>query len=124
MKTRGAHHVSLDVRDIERSRAFYGGLLGLEEIARPDLGFPGAWYRAGSVELHLLQVPEGIDVGGPPAKATPLAQHLAFEIDDCASVRSELEAAGYEVIGHAKASRQLWVGDPDGNVIEFIRPER
>lgn len=122
MLTKGAHHVSLDVRDVATSRAFYGDLLGLPEIERPDIGLPGAWYQAGAVQLHLIQVPDGVDVGGPPARPTPLANHLAFEIEDCAAVREELEAAGYTVLAPPGAPRQLWVADPDGNVIEFIRP--
>jgi len=124
MKTRGAHHVSLDVRDVEVSRAFYGELLGLPEIDRPDIGLPGAWYQAGPVELHLIQVPEGVDVGARPARPTPIASHLAFAVDDCDAVRAELEAAGLGVVTPSGAPDQLWVADPDGHVIEFIRARR
>lgn len=124
MLTKGAHHVSLDVRDIEVSRRFYGDLLGLPEIERPDIGLPGAWYQAGAVELHLIQVPEGVDVGHAPPTATPLANHLAFAIDDCDAVARELEQAGLAVVRPSGAPSQLWVADPDGNVIEFIRPGR
>src|SRR5438105_4496935 len=38
-------HSGVTVRDLERSRRFYGDLLGLKEVDRPDLGFPGAWYE-------------------------------------------------------------------------------
>jgi catechol 2,3-dioxygenase-like lactoylglutathione lyase family enzyme len=124
MITKGAHHVSLDVRDVAVSRAFYGELLGLPEIERPEIGLPGAWYQAGAVQLHLIQVPEGVDVGRPAPQATPLANHLAFEIDDPAAAQAELEAAGYAVISFAARSGQLFVADPDGNMIEFIRPPR
>lgn len=124
MLTMGAHHVSLDVRDVEVSRVFYGGLLGLPEIARPDIGLPGAWYQAGAVQLHLIQVPEGVDVGRAAEKPTPLANHLAFEIDDCQAVQAELEGAGYAVISLGPEAGQLFVADPDGNMIEFIRPPR
>ena len=122
--TRGAHHVSLDVRDVAVSRAFYGELLGLPEIERPEIGLPGAWYQAGAVQLHLIQVPEGVDVGRPAAQPTPLANHLAFEIDDLEAVEAALRAAGCGVISLAKRSGQLFVADPDGNMIEFIRPPR
>lgn len=121
MLTKGAHHVSLDVSDVEISKAFYGELLGLPEIERPDIGLPGVWYQAGPVQLHLIQVPAGADVGRPASTPTPLANHVAFEIEDCDTVRLELERAGYEVIALAK-SRQLFVADPDGNMVEFIQP--
>ena len=61
MLTQAAHHYSLDVSDIEVSRRFYGDLLGLSEIDRPDFGIPGAWYQAGPVQLHLIQTPDGVD---------------------------------------------------------------
>ena len=63
MITKGAHHFSIDVADVTVSRSFYGELLGLSEIERPDFGLPGVWYQAGPVQLHLIQVPEGVEVG-------------------------------------------------------------
>src|SRR5579885_1873325 len=52
------HHVSLNVRDLERSRAFYREILGLREIPRPPFSFPGAWFAAGdSQQLHLIVYP-------------------------------------------------------------------
>jgi glyoxylase I family protein len=62
MITKGAHHVSLCVRELEPSREFYGGLLGLPEIERPDFGVPGIWYQAGAIQLHLICAPEGVDI--------------------------------------------------------------
>jgi catechol 2,3-dioxygenase-like lactoylglutathione lyase family enzyme len=42
-------HVSVTVTDVEKARWFYGQVLGLSELPRPDFGFPGIWYRlAGS----------------------------------------------------------------------------
>jgi catechol 2,3-dioxygenase-like lactoylglutathione lyase family enzyme len=48
------HHVSLPVTDLGRSRRFYREVLGLEEIARAPLPVPGAWFRLGDCELHLV----------------------------------------------------------------------
>ena len=36
------HHFSFIVRNLEKSRHFYGDILGLKEIERPDFPFPGA----------------------------------------------------------------------------------
>ncbi len=41
----------------DEARRFYGELLGLEEIERPDFGFPGAWYQAGPIQVHLIVPP-------------------------------------------------------------------
>jgi len=122
MKVIGAHHYSLDTEDVERARGFYGDLLGLDEIERPDFGFPGAWYQAGPVQLHLIQIPPGVDVGTVAPQLTPLANHIAFEIDDYEAVKAELEAAGCELIGLGGEVGQLFVRDPDGNLVELIQP--
>ncbi len=41
-------HTGLIISDLEKSRAFYEGLLGLKpNPKRPDFGFPGVWYDIG-----------------------------------------------------------------------------
>jgi len=76
------HHLSFAVSDLGRSRRFYAGVLGLETIERPDLGLPGIWYGAGNAEIHLIQTPDGADVGTRPGSITPLANHNAFAVSD------------------------------------------
>jgi catechol 2,3-dioxygenase-like lactoylglutathione lyase family enzyme len=122
MKIVRSHHVSFSVRELARSRHFYGTLLGLEEIARPQMGLDGAWYRAGDGELHLIARPPGAAVGEPPPRVTPLANHTALQIDDYDAAVAELRGAGLEVVEAGRANGQLWVADPDGNVIELIAP--
>ena len=108
------------MQDLERSRQFYGDLLGLEQIERPDLGFPGVWYRAGECEVHLIVAFEGADLGRTPNQLNPLAPHTAFAIDDYQSVVERLKAADVEVLETGPEMGQMWVRDPDGNIIEFI----
>jgi len=120
--TKGAHHFSICVADIDRAREFYGAVLGLPEAERPDFGFPGAWYDAGPVQLHLIVPPDGVDVGTRAEKLTPIAGHIAFEIESYEAARTALEAAGHEVLGLGAQVGQLFVRDPDGNVVELIQP--
>ena len=55
METEDLNHIALHVSNLEESNKFYGELLGLEKIKRPDFDFPGEWYRLGSTqELHLI----------------------------------------------------------------------
>ena len=119
MLARNLHHVALPVRSFERSRKFYEDLLGLERAERPDLGLPGAWYDLGGAQLHIIQTPEGADVGSQAGSLTPLATHVALAIDDYATTLSLLKERGIEVLETSPALGQMWIRDPDGNVIEL-----
>jgi glyoxylase I family protein len=122
-----AHHTSFPVRDVERSRAFYGGVLGLVEKPRPPqlaAMFPGAWYQAGACEVHLIQYPESMDVGMPPPALNPMARHAAFAIADYEAVLAELKARGITVLETNAEIGQMWVRDPDGHIIELIVDRR
>jgi glyoxylase I family protein len=123
MIARRLHHASFPVSDLERALAFYEGVLGLEPIERPDLGFPGAWFRAGGCEVHLIVPFEGMDVGKPPVGLNPMAVHTAFTIADYSSVVARLKEAGLEVLELGEDAGQMWVCDPDGNTIELIAAE-
>ena len=116
----GVHHLSFAVSDLEQSRRFYEDILGLESIERPDMGLPGAWYGAGNAEIHLIQTPAGADVGTRPASLTPLANHNAFAVEDYQKTVDHFKRAQLDVLETNAELGQLWVSDPDGNVLEFI----
>jgi len=120
MIARGVHHVSFAVSDLARARQFYEGVLELESIPRPDLGLPGIWYRAGTSEVHLIATPPGANVGTAPERLTPLANHSAFAIDDYTGTLARLKGRGVEVLETNAQRGQLWIRDPDGNVLELI----
>jgi catechol 2,3-dioxygenase-like lactoylglutathione lyase family enzyme len=122
VKVLRGHHVSFAVSDVARARRFYGELLGFEEIARPDFGFPGAWYQVGEIQVHLIQPPPGTDVGARPRSISPVAGHAAFQIDDYTAAETDLRARQVPFVGLGPAVGQLFVQDPDGNVIELIVP--
>jgi glyoxylase I family protein len=120
MIAQGMSHVSFPVRDLARSLAFYCDVLGFAPIPRPDLGVPGAWLRAGDAEVHLIA-----GVGLPPADVpapvlSPAAHHVAFRIADYQAAADRLRRHELEVIETGPAGGQMWVQDPDGNVIELI----
>jgi glyoxylase I family protein len=122
MQVARVHHVSFSVRDLGRSREFYEGVLGLRTIPRPDFGLAGVWYGVGGGEIHLIQAPAGAELGQSPEKLTPLANHCAFAIDDYDATLAALKQRGVTVLETRSDVGQLWVQDPDGNVIELIRP--
>lgn len=116
------HHSSFPVRDLERARRFYEGVLGLARIPRPDLGVPGVWYGVAGGEVHLIEVPAGADVGQPPGYTNPAGRHTAFAVADYEKALARLRAAGLEVLETSAEQGQMWVRDPDGHVIELIVP--
>jgi len=115
-----AHHMSFPVHDLERSRAFYEGVLNLRQIERSNFGFPGAWYQAGPCQIHLIEAPEGAPVGAPPPTLNPMARHAAFEVSDYAATLTHLQSHGVTVLDTSPEQGQMWVRDPDGHVLEFI----
>jgi catechol 2,3-dioxygenase-like lactoylglutathione lyase family enzyme len=112
------HHVQLAMPagQEDRARGFYGGVLGLGEVAKPASlrGRGGCWFEAGGVRVHL-----GVEDGfAPAAKA-----HPAFLVDLDAMVR-RLSAAGIEARADTDypGFRRIYVSDPFGNRIEFLEP--
>lgn len=121
MIAKAVHHVSFPVHDLAAARRFYGGILGLEEIERPDMGrVQGVWYQAGAAQVHLIVPLQGADVGRPPGKAQPLGNHTAFAVDDYAGTLEALKRHGLDVLETRPEIGQMWVQDPSGNVIELI----
>lgn len=105
------HHASIRVADLTRSIAFYEGLLGLRPISRPEFGIPGRWYGIGGGQLHLIQ-------GEAPGTALdPSGPHFAIAVTDLDAARRELATAGVETLD--PGGSQLWLRDPDGNVVEL-----
>ena len=62
-------------------------------------------------QVHLIQQPstfDGID---------PTAPHLALEVEDLDAVKRVLDERGVPYLALGEA--QLWIRDPDGNVVEL-----
>jgi catechol 2,3-dioxygenase-like lactoylglutathione lyase family enzyme len=116
------HHVSLAVKDLARSREFFGNVVGLSEIPRPAFSFSGAWFAVGDRQLHL------IEEAGPDTRETSgrmtRSDHMALEVLDIDAVRKTLDQAGipYQAGGNeALGFSQVFCSDPDGHTIEFVR---
>jgi glyoxylase I family protein len=118
VRIEGIHHSSVVVTDLERARAFYRDVLGLEEVpAPPTFHFRVVWLQIGDQQIHLLHAPQP-DVPG--------ARHVALYVDDPVEARRRLAAAGFpveETVPIPGADR-FFTRDPDGNRIELIHWER
>lgn len=116
----GIHHASILVADLERSLAFYCGVLGLAvDAQRPDLGYPGAWLNLGHNQIHLIRLPSPDPGTGRPLRVGH-DRHVALKTVDIDQVQSALQAAGITYARSSSGRRALFCRDPDGNGLEFV----
>ncbi len=113
------HHASFIVADTAASLAFYSGVLGLQQMDRPDLGFPGAWLRLGDQQLHLLELTNIDPTTGRPAHGGR-DRHVALSTAALDPVREALEEAGIAYTVSISGRRALFCRDPDGNAVEIL----
>ena len=99
----------------ERTRAFYGDLLGLEEIPTPSSlkHLRVIWFKlTEDSELHVFRE--------EPVRDRSI-RHFALIVDDVEAMREKLRAAGFapwdaETI---PGRPRFFCRDPNGNIIEF-----
>jgi glyoxylase I family protein len=116
------HHASLIVSNTQRSLLFYSGVLGMQQIERPDLGFPGAWLKVGEQQLHLLELDNPDPTTGRPLHGGR-DRHVAMTVSSIAAVRDELDKHGIKYTMSISGRKALFCRDPDGNAIEIIERE-
>jgi catechol 2,3-dioxygenase-like lactoylglutathione lyase family enzyme len=104
------HHLALRVADVERSRAFYSGFLGLPELRRfeeePE-GLRSVWLAAGKTVVMLEKRLKGL---GPDAGSGHV---LALAVDNLREWEERLGAAGIAV--EERTAYTLYLRDPDGH---------
>ena len=137
-------HTGITVNDLERSVAFWTGVLGFElerrgritgEFAAEVTGVGGAdistavvaapGHRIELLQYHAPEHPAATRTG----PEVPGAMHLAFRVDDLDEVLAALDRAGWAPDGSAATmadgpragTRFVYLRDPDGTTLEFIQ---
>ncbi|HXM57422.1 MAG TPA: VOC family protein [Candidatus Dormibacteraeota bacterium] len=115
-------HVHLKVADLERSLAFYHGLLGFELTQR--MGDQAAFLSAGGYHHHIaINTWESAGGSTPPPGATGLYHHAILYPDRRALARAvkRLVMAGWPLTGASDhgVSEAIYLDDPDGNGVEL-----
>lgn len=145
------NHANIVTANLERSLAFYEGILGLQRVFEEDLS--GEWFdeltnlnkavakcvflageKAGT-RLELLQYikPVGGMVPNNSLANTQGLRHIAFEVKKLDDLFEKLVAAGvpvksepvevpFPVVGTKK--RLFYAVDPDGVIVEFAEYKR
>jgi catechol 2,3-dioxygenase-like lactoylglutathione lyase family enzyme len=99
------------------ARSFYGGLLGLKEIPKPESirGRGGVWFDAGGLDIHVSVEENRIGADA--------YRHFGLECADVDGLRAKLQAAGVETEdGRPAPWKRFFVRDPFGNRIEIHEP--
>jgi catechol 2,3-dioxygenase-like lactoylglutathione lyase family enzyme len=117
----GIDHVQLAMpagREAE-ARAFYGGLLGIPERAKPPelAARGGAWFESGALKIHL-----GVDPEFRPARKA----HPALLVRDLRGLVGRLAAAAAVAVVEDPLDGfdRVYVDDPFGNRLELLEPRR
>ena len=117
-------HVHLKVADIERSLAFYCGILGFELMAR--MGDQAAFISAGGYHHHIgLNTWESRGGTPPPPGTTGLYHHAILypSRSALADAYRRLIDGGWPLTGASDhgVSEALYLDDPDGHGVELYR---
>ena len=123
------HHVAVAVSDLARAKDFYANFLGLTEIPRPAFPFDGAWYSAGSRDVHLIVADDPTFRAGKRVNSQD--GHFAIRVKNFRRALAYLESKGYREkhedplrsmrlsINGPTGFPQVHIMDPDRNVIEI-----
>lgn len=124
----GIGHVHLKVSDLERSLAFYVGVLGFQLTQR--YGAQAAFVAAGGYHHHIGLNTWQSEGGGPPSSGHTGLYHLAIRYPtraDLAGALKRLLDARIQLRGASDhgVSEAIYLDDPDSNGVELYwdRPE-
>ncbi len=101
-----------------QARDFFGRLLGLEEIEKPEAlrSRGGCWFRIGSQQLHV-----GVEENFRPA----VKAHPAFAVTEIDRLAETLSNAGLQCRWDESIPgvRRFHAHDPWGNRLEFVETQ-
>jgi len=122
-------HTMVRVTEIEKSLAFYCGLLGMEEIRRIEnkagrftlifLAAPGDRHSAATQKPPMLELTYNWDPENYGSARN--FGHLAFEVDDIYATCERLMAGGVVISRPPRDGRMAFVRSPDLISIELLQ---
>lgn len=120
--------VTVFAKDMARSAAFYGEVLGLRQTYRfPASGMPEhVEFSAGGVTVAVSS-DAGLKAHGMPASSPGHPFEIGLKTDNVDGAIAELKAKGVtmlrEPFSSAAGNRVAYIADPDGNWISLYHNE-
>ena len=125
MQVKELGHVVLYVRDLERSAAFYGDILGWRRITPGGVPFPAAAFSGGRTHHELLLIEVGPDAKPLQNGRRVGLYHIGLKIgdsdDELREAVARLREKDVPIVGMSDhtVSHSLYIHDPDGNELEL-----
>jgi catechol-2,3-dioxygenase len=125
MQVKELGHLVLYVRDLQRSAAFYGDVLGWQPAFPATLAIPAAAFTSGRTHHELLLIEVGEDAAPLPRGRHLGLYHFGLKVgdsdDELRGVVARLDEAGVTVVGASDhtVTHSIYILDPDGNEIEL-----
>ena len=118
-------HVAFRVADIERSLRWYKDVFGADLVCHVEaVGPKPEYYYAEFRHGQMIEFFTGGQGASNRAADASGFEHLSLIVDDIQAALAHLRATGATIVrpyfeGRAK-QKIVYVGDPDGNVIELM----
>ena len=148
MRITGADHTSYTISNLERSLAFYVGILGCEILWQREItskyfgeivGLADCIVNAAHLRIpgseHRIELFEYVQPAGSPADVRTNnvgSSHISFFVDDLNAAYEDLKEKGVRfrsppieiTSGPNKGGWGIYLLDPDGITIELYQPSR
>ena len=116
MAIEGMNHFNVLTDDVDATRRFYVGILGLTEGKRPPFTFDGLWlYAGGRPILH-------VSAAKLPKDRAGVIDHIAFSTTDLRATVARLEKNGVKYTLQQQVGTGYWqvfCHDPMGAKVEL-----
>jgi uncharacterized protein len=126
--TRPGFHLAIPVDDISRARAFYGGVLGLDEGRSTESWVDWNFYGHQVVTHRVPVAPAGVGGSDVDGHQVPVPHFgLVLSVEEFHALAERLRDAGTEFViepylrfaGEPGEQWTMFLRDPAGNALEF-----
>jgi lactoylglutathione lyase len=126
IKIKSLAHAALKVKDLDRSLAFYRDTLGFKEMMRinnEDGSLLLVYLRM--TDTQFIEIFPGGEGDVAPGWNANAINHFCLEVDDIQATAVALRERNIAFLHEPRmgldGNWQCWIGDPDGNRIEFMQ---